>query len=82
MSNTLEFTREELVGEPETRNLVNGKSIIVFNIKMSEKINNLNTSNKFVYQNELYEIMNRESVDSPNSYVKFNCVPKIAPSSY
>jgi hypothetical protein len=75
--NTLELTREELVGEPEQRNLATGKSILSFNVKLSDKIINLNTGNKFDYQNESYEIMNKESVNSPVSYIKFNCIHKV-----
>jgi len=75
--NTLELTREELVGEPEQRNLATGKSILAFNVKLSDKIINLNTGNKFYYQNESYEIMNKESVNSPVSYIKFNCIHKV-----
>jgi hypothetical protein len=74
---TLELTREELVGEPEQRNLATGKSILSFNVKLSDKIINLNTGNKFDYQNESYEIMNKESVNSPVSYIKFNCIHKV-----
>jgi hypothetical protein len=73
---TLELTREELVSEPEERKLATGKSILSFNVKLSDKIINLNTGNKFDYQNELYEIMNKESVNSPVSYIKFNCIHK------
>lgn len=75
--NTLELTREELVGEPEQRNLATGKSILAFNVKLSDKIINLNTGNKFEYQNESYEIMNKESVNSPVSYIKFNCIHRV-----
>ena len=75
--NTLELTREELVGEPEQRNLATGKSILSFNVKLSDKIINLNTGNKFAYQNESYEIMNKETVNSPVSYIKFNCIHKV-----
>jgi hypothetical protein len=76
--NALKLTREELMGEPEERKLATGKSILSFNVKLSDKIANLNTGNKFDYQDELYEIMNRESVNSPVSYIKFNCIHKIA----
>lgn len=75
--NTLELTREELVGEPEQRNLATGKSILSFNVKLSDKIINLNTGNKFDYENKSYEIMNKESVNSPVSYIKFNCIHKV-----
>lgn len=70
----LEFSRNELNAEPEERKLVTGKKIVVFNIKLSDKTTNLNTGKKFDYQNDSYEIMNREPVDSPAPYVKFNCV--------
>jgi hypothetical protein len=75
---TLELTREELIAEPEQRNLATGKSILSFNVKLSDKIINLNTGNKFHYQNESYEIMNKETVNSPVSYIKFNCIHKAA----
>lgn len=78
---TLEFTRNELTGEPETRNLATGKIIFAFNVKITDKIADLNTGDKFVYQNESYEIMNRESVNSPVSYIKFNCFRKAVQSS-
>jgi hypothetical protein len=78
---TLEFTRNELVGEPQPRKLVTGKSVFVFNIKTSPKTDDLNSGSKFSYQDELYEIMNREPVDSPQSYIKFNCVRKAVDKS-
>ena len=78
---TLEFTRNELVGDPVPRKLVTGKSVVVFNIKTSPKTDDLNSGSKFSYQNELYEIMNREPVDSPQSYIKFNCVRKAVDKS-
>lgn len=74
---TLEFTAAELVHEPQARSLVTGKSIMVFNIKISEKTTHLNTGNKFDYENESYEIMTREPVQAPVSYLKFNCVRKV-----
>jgi hypothetical protein len=49
-----------------------------FNVKITEKTANLNTGNRFDYDNVLYEIMNRESVDAPVNYIKLNCVKKIA----
>ena len=70
----LEFTRNELTEEPLERQLNISRRIVVFNIKQSDKTKNLNTGQKFIYQNETYEIMNRESVESPENYVKFNCV--------
>ncbi|HEX8735358.1 MAG TPA: hypothetical protein VF721_08560 [Pyrinomonadaceae bacterium] len=74
--NALKLTREELVGEPEERKLATGKSILSFNVKISDKIAALNTGNRFDYRNELYEIMNKEPVNSPVSYIKFNCIQK------
>lgn len=74
---TLEFTADELVNKPESRSLVTGKSITVFNMKISDKTAHLNTSNKFDYENESYEIMTREPVQAPVSYLKFNCVRKV-----
>ena len=54
-----------------------GRTIVVFNIKLSDKTIDLNTGAKFNYQNETYEIMNREAIDSPDNYVKFNCLRKV-----
>ena len=73
---TLEITENELIGKPEARNLATGKSIMAFNIKISDKTVNLNTGHKFAYQNESYEIMNRQPVQSKVNYFKFNCVRK------
>jgi hypothetical protein len=73
---TLEFVRNELTEDPVERQLNMSRNIVVFNIKQSDKTGNLNTGHKFIYQNETYEIMNREAVDSPENYVKFNCVRK------
>lgn len=73
----LEFTRDELTEDPVERNLNVNKSIVVFNIKQSEKTSKLNTGNKFNYEHYTYEIMNRESVQSLENYVKFNCIRKI-----
>lgn len=70
----LEFTRNELTEDPVERKLNMSRNIFVFNIKLSDKTKNLNTGQKFIYQNETYEIMNRESVESPENYVKFNCL--------
>lgn len=70
----LKFTEDELVNKPESRSLVLGKIITSFNVKITEKTVNLNTGVKFEYENELYEIMNREPVQSTNDYLKFNCV--------
>ena len=58
-----------------------GRSIVAFNIKLSDKTNNLNTGNKFNYENVSYEIMNKETIDSPANYVKFNCVRKVVEKS-
>jgi hypothetical protein len=77
----LEFSRNELVSEPEERILNFNRSIVVFNINPSDKIGSLNTGNKFNYQNETYEVMNREPVDEPVNYVKFNCVRKVVNNS-
>lgn len=73
----LEFSRHELTSEPEERHLNFNKTIVVFNINLSEKVSNLNTGNKFNYQNETFEIMNREPVNEPINYVKFNCIRKV-----
>lgn len=77
----LEFSRNELVSEPEERNLNFNRSIVVFNISTSDKTGNLNTGNKFNYENETYEVMNREPVDSGIKYIKFNCVRKVVDNS-
>ena len=69
----LKFTEDELVNKPESRSLVLGRVITAFNVKITEKTVNLNTGVKFEYENELYEIMNREPVQSTNDYLKFNC---------
>ncbi len=76
--NILELTKDELIGEPEARTLVMNKSIMSFNVKITEKTANLNTGNKFDYDNISYEIMNRESVEAPVSYIKLNCIRKVA----
>jgi hypothetical protein len=76
MISPLEITNAELVGEPELRNLATGKSIIAFNLRISDRTINLNTGQKLHYQNGLYEIMNRESVQSTIDYLKFNCFLK------
>jgi hypothetical protein len=76
MITPLEITKDELVSEPEIRNLATGKSIIAFNLKISERTINLNTGQKLHYQNGLYEIMNREPVQSTIDYLKFNCYLK------
>jgi hypothetical protein len=79
--NILEITRDELINEPEPRTLVTGKSIMSFNVKITDKTINLNTGNKFDYENVSYEIMNREPVQSTVDYLKFNCVRKIGKPS-
>lgn len=81
MITPLEITKDELVGEPETRNLATGKSIIAFNLKISDRTVNLNTGQKLYYQDELYEIMNKESVQSTIDYLKFNCFRKVVGNS-
>ena len=74
----LEFSRNELLSEPEERYLNINKSIVVFNINTSDKITTLNSGGKFNYQNETYEVMNRELIDAGIKYIKFNCIRKIA----
>lgn len=76
MNTPLEITAKELIGEPKKRDLANGKSIIAFNLRISDRTVNLNTGQKLHYENELYEIMNRESVQSTEDYLKFNCIHK------
>ncbi len=72
----LEIMKDELIGAPQSRDLANGKSIIAFNLKISNRTVNLNTGQKLRYQDELYEIMNREPVQSTVDYLKFNCFRK------
>ena len=69
----LKFTDDELVNKPESRSLVTGKIITSFNVKITDKTVNLNTGAKFEYNDELFEIMNREPVQSTTDYLKFNC---------
>lgn len=64
----------DLISEPTCRSLATGKRVTVFNVKLSDKTMNLNTGNKFTYDDESFEIMNREPVEAPVSYFKFNCV--------
>jgi hypothetical protein len=73
----LEITKDDLVGEPEKRLLVMGKRITVFNLKISDKTENLNTGQKLLFEDKIYEIMNREYVNSKVDYLKFNCVFKV-----
>ena len=75
--NVLQLTKDELMGEPQARTLVINKSIMSFNVKITDKTATLNTGNKFDYDNVSYEIMNRESVTAPISYIKLNCVRRI-----
>lgn len=81
MITPLEITEAELIGAPEKRDLVNGKSITAFNLRISDKTVNLNTGQKLNFENELYEIMNREPVQSTEDYLKFNCIRKVAANS-
>jgi hypothetical protein len=74
MTGVLKINDDELIREPLARQLVTGKNIMVFNIRESEKTHHLNTGNRIDYQNQLYEIMTREAVQSPISYTKFNCI--------
>ncbi|MET0753633.1 MAG: hypothetical protein ABWZ66_09675 [Pyrinomonadaceae bacterium] len=69
----LTFTDDELINPPESRALATGKVITAFNVKITKKTVNLNTGAKFEYNEELFEIMNREPVQSVNDYLKFNC---------
>ncbi len=69
--------RDELVSDPIERRLNINKSIVVFNINTSDKISNLNTGVKFNYQNETYEVMNREVVNAGIKYIKFNCIRQV-----
>ncbi len=68
------FDNDDLIKEPETRTLATQKSIMSFSVKISTKTKLLNTGNKFRYQQEIYEIMNREYVRSKVDYLKFNCL--------
>ena len=77
----LKITKDDLVGEPEKRKLVTGKRITVFNLKISDKTTNLNTGQKLLYEDKIYEIMNREYVHSKVDYLKFNCVFKVVDES-
>ncbi len=67
------FTDDELVNQPESRSLATGKVITAFNVKITEKTVNLNTGVKFEYKDEMFEIMNREPVQSKPDFYKFNC---------
>lgn len=70
----ISFDNDDLIKEPETRTLATQKSIMSFSVKISTKTKLLNTGNKFRYQQEIYEIMNREYVRSKVDYLKFNCL--------
>jgi hypothetical protein len=72
----LEFEIVDLITPPTERKLNINRSIVVFNIKTSDKTISLNTGDVFTYENQIYEIMNRENIDSPDNYVKFNCLRK------
>lgn len=72
----LEFELSDLIAPPTERKLNINRSIVVFNIKTSDKTIGLNTGNVFTYEDDAYEIMNRENIDSPDNYVKFNCLRK------
>ena len=72
----LELTREDLTDQPELRTLNLNRQIVVFKIKVSEKIAGLNTGQEFSYESSTYQIMNRESVDSDLIYVRFNCLKR------
>ena len=61
MLKVLTINEDELVRPPLARQLVTGKNIVVFDIISSEKTQHLNTGKKFNYENEFYEVMNRES---------------------
>jgi hypothetical protein len=69
----LTFTDEELISPPESRSLVTGKIITAFNVRITQKTVDLNTGVKFEYNDEMFEIMNREHVHSISDYLKFNC---------
>lgn len=69
----LTFTDDELISPPESRSLVTGKIITAFNVRINKKTVDLNTGVKFEYGDELFEIMNREHVNSVSDYLKFNC---------
>jgi hypothetical protein len=74
---TLEFQPSDLTAPPTERKLNINRSIIVINIRKSDKTAYLNTGNSFTFENQVYEVMNREEIDSPDNYVKFNCLHKV-----
>lgn len=76
MISPTEITTNELIGEPEIRRLATGKNVTAFNLRISPLTANLNTGQKLHYQGGLYEIMNREPVQSATDYLKFNCILK------
>ena len=77
----LTFTDDELINPPESRSLVTGKIITAFNVRITKKMVDLNTGVKFEYKDELFEIMNREHVNSVSDYLKFNCAHLAANNS-
>lgn len=77
---TLEFQVTDLVTLPIERKLNINRIIVVFNIRKSDKTAHLNTGQTFTFENEIYEVMNRETIDSPDNYVKFNCLRKVTDS--
>jgi hypothetical protein len=73
VSTPLEISKDDLVSEPEKRQLIIGKRVTVFKLKISDKTVNLNTGQKLLYEDKIYEIMNRELVNSREDYLRFNC---------
>lgn len=74
----LEFQAADMIALPIERKLNMNRIIVVFNIRKSDKTILLNTGQMFTFENEIYEVMNRETIDSPDNYVKFNCLRKKA----
>ena len=73
---TTQIFEDELVGKPTPHILATGKNVVIFNLRLTPKTLVLKTGNKFVFENDIYEIMNTTQVQSKNDYIKFNCIHK------
>jgi hypothetical protein len=66
----------ELVSAPTPHSLATGKNVVVFNLKISDKLLQLQPGDIVGFQNEFYEVMNHFMVQSRTNYLKFYFVPK------
>lgn len=73
MQKIVNIETDDIIIGPSERKIAMNITMVFFRVKPSSKTAELDTGKKFRFNNQTYQIMNREKMHDENDYLNINC---------